>query len=158
VSDWEHHERVVLDSRIFSIEIGREAMSWKRYKALKAKAEQLMRAEAQALADLNGCTFDLQFKQLQKIRHRDRMEAMLSQHLELFPDDKELEPLAAQLRLAKTGKDIDPEVLRQFRKKFDYLHVKRPVPPISAAQRIKRALSDGFNCLVGATQKLQQPA
>ena len=140
MSDWEHHERVVLDSRIFRIEIGREAMSWKRYKALKAKAEQLMRAEAQALADLNGCTFDLQFKRLQKMRHRDRMEAMLSRHLELFPDDKELEPLAAQLRLAKTGKDIDPKVLRQFRKKFDYLYVDRPVPPISPAEKLKRFL------------------
>ena len=126
--------------RIFSIETGREAISWEGYKALKAKAEQLIRAEAQEFADSKGCTFDVQFKRLQNIRHRDRIEAMLSVHLELHPEDSELKQLAAQLRLAKPGEDIDLEVLRRSRKKLDYLYVQRPMPPISAAQKIKRAL------------------
>jgi len=132
-------ERTQLDRLIFRIETGQEPMPWKEYSLLKAEADELMETQAKLYATMNGCSYKVQLKRQQKLRHRDRMEAMLNRHLELHPEEKdEMEPLIEALRSAENGSDIDPEVLRQFRSKFDYLFASRPQPPAQPSGLFKR--------------------
>ncbi len=128
-------QREKLDELIFRVETGQQQMSWKAYQRLKANAQELTNREVRLSAAQNGSTCEAQLRLYRKARHLERMEAMVSRHLALHPEDQSMDPLIEALGSARAGKDLDPELIRKFRKKFDYLYANRPVPPHSGTKR-----------------------
>jgi len=134
-----HQYLVDLRVRIFRVETGQEHISWKKYQALKVAAEEEERFWMKLFADLNGVAYERQLAIHRKHAAIERIEVMLKRHLELNPGDKEMDPLIAALRSAKSNnRDVPPEMLGEFRKKFDYLYVDGPKPPAEPLGLFKR--------------------
>lgn len=137
----EANERITeLDDLIFRAETGQAPMSWREYQSLKIEVEALMDVLARNLSAQTGCSYDQAYEPRQNVRTLEKMAAIVMRHLELHPEDRNMQDplILAALHGGKDGSGVDATLLEQLLTRFKSLFEDGPKPPARSSRDIRK--------------------